>query len=75
MIENYSVEKFKKECKIISFWSSDIVLQKFIDQNFSYKSIKNTPYFGYKKFREVKELKVLDNLENWYITMSNEDVF
>ncbi len=75
MIENYSVEKFKKECKMISFWSSDILFQEFTDQNFSYKSIKNMPYFGYKKFREVKELKVLDNLENWYITMSNEDVF
>ena len=75
MIENFSVEKFKKECKIISFWLPDILLQKFIPENFGYKSVKNVPYFGYKKFRNVKNLKILDYSENWYITMSNDDVF
>ena len=53
----------------------DILLQKFITQDLGYKSINNVPYFGYKKFKNVKNLKILDYKENWYITMSNEDVF
>ena len=33
------------------------------------------PYFGYKILRKDIQLDILKSLKNWYITMSNNNIF
>lgn len=75
LIENYTTDFFKETCSKISFWVPEKNLKRYIQQKFKYDIIKMETYFGYKPFNYIDKLSFLRHFDNWYITMSNEDIF
>lgn len=75
VIENFSLKKFKDNCSKISFWLPDEALKEFVLKKLGYSLTQSIPFFGYKIFHKEKQLYPLTSLKNWYITMSNNDIF
>jgi len=76
LIDVFATNKFYRKCKFLSFWIHDSLLHKYAKKQLGYKIIKKEPYFGYRIFNNNKQnLKLLNSMKNWYITMSNNDVF
>ena len=74
-IEAESTEILGKTCDSLSFWMPDTQLKRFCLENLDYKIKPALPYFGYKILRKDIQLEILKSLKNWYITMSNNDIF
>lgn len=75
IIENFSLQKFKGDCSLISFWMPENVLRTLALNKLGYFIKEKKKYFGYKILRSTKKLSILKSPNNWYITMANSDVF
>lgn len=75
LIENFSLNYFKEDCSKISFWLPSNILKNFAIKNLGYNLVKMNTYFGYRIFSEFQRLSLLNNYENWNITMGDSDTF
>ena len=75
LIENFSINNFENDCSKITFWIPEETLKRFVLLKLKYNLIKMETYFGYKALISEEQLSSLKNFNNWYITMSNNDVF
>lgn len=75
-IEQYTLKRFHKNCIKISFWNNDSNLKNLILKKLHYDLVQMNTFFGFKIFNlSDKRLNSLNTLNNWYITMSNNDIF
>lgn len=74
-IDEFATNKFLGKCKSLSLWIPDTLLQQYAKNKLGYNVVKEEPYFGFKILKDNKQLKILNSMKNWYITMSNEDIF
>jgi len=75
LIESYSLMEFKEDCLKISFWMPDYDLRELALKKMNYKLIPIERKLAYYIYKNIKELNILNSLKEWYITMSNSDVF
>ncbi len=75
LIESFSLDIFKANCMKMSFWLPDNDLKEFIVLKLGYDIMKNETYFGCKLFQKCNQFLLLKSIKNWYITMSNNDIF
>lgn len=75
VIERYALNEFKEDCHEVSLWIPYEDLKNVAKQKLNYKMKENLPFFGYKIINKFKESYLLSSLDNWTITMANNDVF
>lgn len=74
-IYQFATNRFLGKCITLSLWIPDSLLQEYAKNQLGYQVVEKEPYFGFKILKENEKLKILNSINNWYITMSNEDIF
>ncbi|MFX1328201.1 MAG: GNAT family N-acetyltransferase [Promethearchaeota archaeon] len=75
LIHYYSLNEFKSDCKKISLWIPEEDLFYLAIKDLHYFKNEKKKFFGYKILKSNKNLSPLKISKNWYITMSDSDVF
>lgn len=75
IIENFTCNYFKNKASKISFWLPIYNLKELVKTKLGYKSMENDTYWGFRILNEEENLNVLSSPNNWYLTMSDSDVF